>query len=190
MSFSVPPLAAEAILVLMVIIAAVYDIRYRRIPNWLTASGALTGLVLNSFLQTPAPAIFSFGGLCFALKGLLLGFGVYFFLYALRAMGAGDVKLMAAVGSIVGWQDWFGIFIVSALIGGVAAIVLSLAKGRLKTTFWNVGFILSEMGHGRPAYLKKEELDVRSKKSLGLPHGAVIAAGTIIFLVAGHIVLR
>jgi prepilin peptidase CpaA len=186
MSFSVPPLAAEAILLLMVIIAAVYDIRYRRIPNWLTASGVLVGLVLNAFLQTPAPAVLSFGGLLFALKGLGLAFGVYFFLYALRAMGAGDVKLMAAVGALVGWQDWFGIFIVSAIIGGIAALVLSLAKGRLKTTFWNVGFILSEMGHGRPAYLGKEELDVRSKKGLGLPHGAVIAAGTVLFLAAGH----
>lgn len=190
MSFSVPPLAAEAILLLMVIIAAVYDIRYRRIPNWLTGSGVLVGLVLNSFLQTPAPAILSFGGFWFALKGLLLAFGVYFFLYALRAMGAGDVKLMAAVGAMVGWQDWFGIFILSALIGGLAALVLSLAKRRLKTTFWNVGFIISEMGHGRPAYLGKEELDVRSKKGLGLPHGAVIAAGTIIFLAVGHIALH
>jgi len=186
MSFSVPPLAVQAILLLMVIVAAVYDIRYRRIPNWLTASGVLVGLVLNAFLQTPAPAVLSFGGLLFALKGLGLAFGVYFFLYALRAMGAGDVKLMAAVGSLVGWQNWFGIFIVSAVIGGIAALVLSLVKGRLRTTFWNVGFILSEFGHGRPAYLRREELDVRSKKSVGLPHGAVIAAGTLLFLAAGH----
>jgi prepilin peptidase CpaA len=190
MSFSVPPLAAEAILLLMVIIAAAYDIRYRRIPNWLTASGALTGLILNAFLQAPAPAVFSFGGLLFALKGLGVAFGVYFFLYALRAMGAGDVKLMAAVGSLVGWQDWFGIFLISAVIGGIAAVVLSLMRGRLKTTFWNVGFILSEMRHGRPAYLGKEELDVRSKKGLGLPHGAVIAAGSILFLIAGHVALH
>jgi prepilin peptidase CpaA len=190
MLFTAPPLAAEAILLLMVIIAAAYDIRYRRIPNWLTASGVLIGLVLNSFLQTPAPAVLSVGGLLFALKGFGLAFGVYFFLYALRAMGAGDVKLMAAVGSLVGWQDWFGIFLISAVIGGIAAIVLSLIRGRLRTTFWNVGFILSEMGHGRPAYLRKEELDVRSKKGLGLPHGAVIAAGTIIFLIAGHAALR
>ena len=48
MSFSVPPLAVEAILLLMVIVAAAYDIRYRRIPNWLTASGVLVGLVLTA----------------------------------------------------------------------------------------------------------------------------------------------
>jgi prepilin peptidase CpaA len=186
MSFSVPPLAAEAILLLMVIIASAYDIRYRRIPNWLTVSGVLVGLILNAFLETAPPAVVSFGGFLFALKGMGLAFGVYFLLYLIRAMGAGDVKLMAAVGALVGWQDWFGIFILSAIIGGIAAVILSLARGRLKTTIWNVAFILSEMKHGRPAYLKKEELDVRSKKGLGLPHGAVIAAGTILFLVAGH----
>jgi len=178
----------EVILLALVLVAAVYDIRYRRIPNWLTATGVLVGVVLNTFLQTPAPSVLSFGGLLFALKGLGLAFGVYFLLYAIRAMGAGDVKLMAGIGALVGWQDWFGIFIVAAIIGGVAALVLSLARGRLKKTLWNVGFILSEMKHGRPAYLGKEELDVRSPKSLGLPHGAVIAAGTLLFLLAGHAV--
>lgn len=186
MSFSVPPPAVEAILLLMVIIAAAYDIRYRRIPNWLTASGVLVGLVLNAFLETAPPAVISFGGFLFALKGFGLAFGTYFFLYMIRAMGAGDVKLMAAVGALVGWQDWFGIFLLSAIIGGIAAVVFSLLRGRLKTTLWNVGFILSEMKHGRPAYLRKEELDVRSKKGLGLPHGAVIAGGAILFLVIGH----
>jgi prepilin peptidase CpaA len=182
---SLPPPAVEIVLVLLVLVAAAYDIRYRRIPNWLTLSGVITGLVLNAFLLTPAPAIVSFGGFLFALKGLGLGFGLYFFLYAMHAMGAGDVKLMAAVGSLVGWQDWFGIFVVTAIFGGIAALALSLVRGRLKRTFWNVSFILSEMGHGRPAYLRNEELDVRSKKSLGLPHGAVIAAGTLVFLAAG-----
>jgi prepilin peptidase CpaA len=190
MSFSVPPRAVEVILLVLVLVAAVYDIRYRRIPNWLTGIGVLAGLALNAFLQAPAPSVVSFGGLLFALKGLALAFGLYFFLYAIRAMGAGDVKLMAGVGALAGWQDWFGIFLITAVIGGLAALVFSLARGRLKTTLWNVGFIVSEMGHMRPAYLGREELDVRSKKSLGLPHGAVIAVGTILFLVAGHLALQ
>ena len=49
-------------------------------------------------------------------------------------------------------------------------------------TFWNMGFILSELKSGRPAYLGNEELDLRSKKGLGLPHGAVIAVATLLFL--------
>jgi hypothetical protein len=50
-----------------------------------------------------------------------------------------------------------------------------------------VSFILSELKSGRPAYMRKEELDVRSPRALGLPHGAVIAVGTIFFLaLAAH----
>jgi prepilin peptidase CpaA len=146
-------------------------------------SGTLTGIALNSFLYEGAP------GLIFALKGLALGFGVYFVLYILHAMGAGDVKLMAATGALVGWQDWFGIFLITAVIGGIMAMMLMLMRRRIKTTFWNVGFILGEMGHGRAAYMTREELDVKSPKSVGLPHGAVIAVGTIFFLaISAHFV--
>ena len=62
------------------------------------------------------------------------------------------------------------------------ALILVATKGRVKKTFWNVGFILNEMKSGRPAYIAKEELDVRNPKALGLPHGAVIAVGTVFFL--------
>jgi prepilin peptidase CpaA len=179
--FSLPSPGAEALLLLVVLGAAVFDVRYRRIPNWLSMSGVLAGLALNTFLYQGWP------GLRLSLQGLGLGFGVYFLLYALRAMGAGDVKLMAAVGAIIGWQDWFATFLITAIIGGAMALILVAAKGRVKKTLWNVSFILSEMKSGRPAYMGKEELDVRSPKALGLPHGAVIAVGTIFFLaVAAH----
>jgi len=121
-------------------------------------------------------------GLRLSLAGLALGFGVYFLLYSMRAMGAGDVKLMAALGAMVGWQDWAGIFLITAIIGGFASLALMTLRGRVKKTLWNVGFVLSEMKSGRAAYLANEELDVRSGKALGMPHGAVIAAGTLVFL--------
>lgn len=175
MTMTMPPRGVEVVLLALVLGAAVYDVRYRRIPNWLTVSGVLVGIALNSFL-------FGWAGLRISLLGLAVAFGVYFVLYALHAMGAGDVKMMAAVGAMVGWEDWFGIFVFTAILGGVAALVLVLARGRFKRTVFNVSFILSEMKSGRPAYLGKEELDVRSSKALGLPHGAVIAVGTLLFL--------
>jgi prepilin peptidase CpaA len=179
--FSLPPPGVEALLLIVVFAAAGYDVRYRRIPNWLSLSGILLGLAMNAFLYQGWP------GLRASLVGLGVGFGVYFVLYTLRAMGAGDVKLMAAVGAIVGWQDWFGTFLITAIVGGVMALILVATKGRVKKTLWNVGFIINEMKSGRPAYMRKEELDVRSPKALGLPHGAVIAVGTIFFLaLAAH----
>jgi prepilin peptidase CpaA len=171
----VPP-RMEAVLLMLIVAAAVFDVRYRRIPNWLTVTGALAGVALNSAIGRPE------AGTAFALEGLALGFGLYFILYLLHAMGAGDVKLMAAVGALAGPTNWFGIFVVSALVGGVMALTLVVIRGRVKSTFWNMGFIVGEMTRGRPAYVNRAELDVKHPKSLGLPHGAVIAIGTIFFL--------
>ncbi len=183
MGLTLPPPGVEVILLTLVLGAAVYDVRYRRIPNWLTVSGVLIGLALNTFtgrndLRPGWP------GLRFSLIGLAVGFGIYVVFYALHAMGAGDVKLMAAVGALVGWQDWFGIFIFTALIGGAMALILIVRKRRVAKTFGNIGFILGELKGGKAAYLTREELDVKNPKSLGLPHGAVIAVGTLFFLAA------
>ena len=183
MSLTLPPPGVEVVLIVLVLAAAVYDVRYRRIPNWVSVSGAVIGLGLNTFLFNGV------SGLIFSAKGLALGFGLYFLLYALHAMGAGDVKLMGAVGSLVGWQDWFGIFLITAILGGILALLVMVLRGRVKKTLWNVGFILGEMKRGRPAYLDREELDVKSPKSVGLPHGAVIAVGSFFFLaITAHFV--
>jgi len=179
LSFASPPPAIAALLLALVLAAAAYDLAYRRIPNWLTAIGILLGLAANTFLYRGWP------GLWFSLAGLLAASVVYFALYSVRAMGAGDVKLMAAVGSFAGWQNWIGIFLITAILGGIAAMILITLRGRVRKTLWNVGFILSEMKSGRAAYARNEELDVRNSKALGLPHGVVIAAGTGVFLAIG-----
>ena len=174
--FILPPQKVVMVLLILLLTAAVFDVIYRRIPNWLTVSGVLLGLAMNTVIGAPE------AGVVFALIGLAVAFGIYAGLYALRAMGAGDVKLMAAVGALVGWERWFGIFFVTALIGGIMALILVLARRRLKKTLFNISFILSEMKSGRPAYLANEELDVKNKKALGLPHGAVIAVSTVFYL--------
>ena len=137
MTFTLPPPGVVAVVIALVLTAAVYDVRYRRIPNWLTLVGVLAGVALNGFLDQGRPGLF-----VSSLLGLAIAFGLYFVLYALRAMGAGDVKLMAAVGAIVGWPDWFGVFIVTAIIGGIMALILVAARGRVRKTFGNVAFIL------------------------------------------------
>jgi prepilin peptidase CpaA len=174
--FTLPPQKVEMVLLAMLLAAAVFDVFYRRIPNWLTVSGVVLGFVMNSLIGPPE------AGIVFSLLGLAVAFGIYVALYALHAMGAGDVKLMAAIGALVGWERWFGIFFVTALVGGAMALILVVARGRLKRTLFNVSFILSEMKSARPAYLKNEELDVKNKRALGLPHGAVIAVSTIFYL--------
>ena len=106
--------AIQILVAVIVIAAAATDLRSRRIPNWLTLSGVCAGLLLNWYME-------GLVGIRTSLEGLALGFGVYFVLYCLRAMGAGDVKLMAAVGAIVGPQNWVWVFIATAIAGGVLA---------------------------------------------------------------------
>src|ERR1700693_231262 len=121
---SSPPVIFQIVLVLLVTRAAIYDIRFRRIPNWLVLTGLVLGLGLNTFL-------FRWSGARASLLGIGLAFLIYFPLYLMRGMGAGDVKLMAAIGAIVGAANWFGIFVVSALLGGLVALIVLLVRGRL-----------------------------------------------------------
>ncbi len=179
MSFTFPPALIAALLLALVTAAAVYDARFRRIPNWLTAAGVLVGLASNTFLGG------GWAGLRFSLAGLMVAFAIYLALYALRATGAGDVKLMAAVGAFVGWENWIAIFLITAVLGGAAAFILAARHRRVRKTLWNVAFILGEMKGGRPAYTGNEELDVRNPQAFRMPHGPVIAVGTAIFLGIG-----
>jgi len=175
-----PPLVFQIVLILVVAVAAIYDIRFRRIPNWLVLAGLVLGIALNTFL-------FEWAGLVFALKGFAFAFVIYFPLYLLRGMGAGDVKLMAAIGSIVGWRNWLGIFIITAIVGGLAAVALLASRKRLGKGLYNVGYLIVELMSFRPPYARSEELDVTSGKSMKLPHGVVIAWGCVLFLAAAWI---
>jgi prepilin peptidase CpaA len=172
------PPVMQVLLVVIVMIAAIYDLRYRRIPNWLVLVGLVLGLGLNTFL-------FELTGLKQSAVGLGLALLIYFPLYLLRAMGAGDAKLMAAVGSIVGgpW-NWIFLFVVTAILGGITGLIVLLFAGRIRKTFWNMGWILNEVLHLRAPYQSSEELDVRSARAMRMPHAAVIALGSIGFLAA------
>lgn len=167
-----PHLAAGALL-LLVAVAAYFDVRWRRIPNWLTLSGIVGGLALHTWLE-------GWAGLRLAGEGFLLGFGVYLLFYCLHAMGAGDVKLMGAVGAIAGPAGWFPVFLATALAAGTIAIGVSAVKGRLRKTLWNVGFLLFELLHLRAPYYRNPELDVADARALRTPHGMAIAAGVAV----------
>jgi prepilin peptidase CpaA len=171
---TLPPIL-QLLLAVVALVAGVYDILYRRIPNWLVLSALLLAFLLNGFLYLG-------DGLLRSALGMALALLIYFPLYVLRGMGAGDVKLMAAIGALVGPANWFFIFVVSALLGGVLAVLLTLARGRFLKTMRNVGFMLWEMVHLRPPHLRSEELDIHSPKAVKLPHGAVIALGCFAYL--------
>src|SRR4051812_47427772 len=76
-------------------------------------------------------------GLLDSLLGTLLGLGILLPLYALGGMGGGDVKLMAAIGAWLGLLLTFAVFLASSLIAGVYALILVVAYGRVRETWYN-----------------------------------------------------
>lgn len=174
------PLATKVLIVLVVVAAAVCDVRTRRVPNWLTFPAVLVAIALNAFL-------FGLPGLWFSLTGLGVAFAVYFALYLLRAMGAGDVKLMAFLGAAAGWGNWVGFLLLTGILGGIVGVLLIATKGRLRHTFHNIGSIFWSVRFGRAPYRDNPELDVRSGQGMRLPHAVMIACGALGLLGAAAI---
>jgi len=155
---------------LMALIAAVIDVRQHRIPNWLTYSGIGMGIVLRW-------AFFGWPGLSSAATGCLLAGGVVFLFYLVRAMGAGDVKLLAAIGSLVGPSHAVSILVATAIGGGVLAICYVAYRGRMWATVKNIGSVLKfHSGSGLQVH---PELNLDNPSALRMPYGLAIASGTM-----------
>lgn len=169
------PQSVEICLVLIVLVAAVSDARSRTIPNWLTLGGICAGLALHAYLN-------GWAGLKFSGAGFGVAALIFLPLFALRFLGGGDVKLMAAVGALAGVQNLIGIFILDAILGGVAALALVVVKGRMKKTLGNMGRMVLSLFRGKAPYKESEELEAGGEKSLGMPRAVTIAAATLIIL--------
>ena len=160
------------LVVAFVIVAAIFDVRTHRIPNWLVLLGAAT-CIAGQMIQ---PALLEFG-IAGALKGIALGFALLLPLYLVRATGAGDVKLMAMVGAYLGPWGVASAVLLSFIAGGVLALAIALAKGALGQLFANLrtmlyGTLLTAMTTGKTTI-------TTPAASVGkLPYGVAIAIGT------------
>lgn len=107
----------------VLIVAAVIDLRIQKIPNLLTYPAMAVALVYYS-------AIHGWDGLLFSAGGLMVGAAVFFVAYLMGWMGAGDAKLVGAVGAAVGIKGVIIASLLTAVIGGVYAVVLLLIRRR------------------------------------------------------------
>lgn len=179
------PLLLRLLLLAVAVIAGIYDWRFRRIPNWLTLAGLIAGFSCHCYLGGAAGGwAGSLAGFTTAAKGFGLAALVYFALYLARAMGAGDVKLMAALGSIAGPMNWFLFFLASSILGAVAAIAMTLAYGRFYSTLWNVGQIVKELTLFHAPYKRQPQLDLHHSNALRIPRGTVIGVTAVLLVVA------
>ena len=171
------PILLQYLVAAIAITAAALDFRSRQVPNWLTLSGLIAGIAINSILYKAA-------GVLTSLEGIAAACLIYLPLYLLGGIGGGDVKLMAAIGALVGPGHWLLIFVFTALFGGAAALLFILFKKQFGRTILNVAAIVKRVCRGQAPYRGAPELDVRTSQGVGLPHAIVIACGALAFLVA------
>lgn len=122
-----------------------HDVRSRKIPNRLIVCGALAGVLLHTLLpagsglfNTPPGGL----GILYSLAGFIVGLLFLLPFYALRALGAGDVKLMAMVGAYIGAAGVIGATLLAMLAGGVLALAVALWSGQLSQVVGNVQHML------------------------------------------------
>ena len=161
-------MAQIAVLALGLGAAVFTDVRTRRIPNWLTGAiaGAAFGLAFGGGPVTPVRA----------LLGLLVGLVLMLPGHVIGATGAGDVKLMAVVGAVVGPDVIFRAFLYSAVAGGVLAIAVALRRGRLGTTLKATTNLVTQPADAKRAI----EASDRANR---FAYGPAIAVGTFLSLV-------
>jgi prepilin peptidase CpaA len=148
--------------------AAVIDLRTRRIPNILTATLAAIGIGL-------AAAGFGRVGLGAALLGCLLGLAFMMPGHIFGATGAGDVKLLAAAGALLGPKDTIYAFLYTAIAGGVLALVVAVARRRLSQTLESTSRLVSGSEQARTE-IESTSSDNRFAYAPAIAIGVVLVA--------------
>jgi len=161
--------------VLVAICAGVLDWRYRRIPNWLTVSGLVAGIAINTIL-------YRWPGLKAALLGAALGLGLLLPFVLIRSLGAGDWKLAGALGACLGPRQMLSVLIGTILVAGVMALALVIWKGRLKQTLLNIAHILAALFTLR---MPGAEMSLDHPQSTKIPFGVAMAL-TVLFYGVGR----
>jgi prepilin peptidase CpaA len=170
------------ILVLLLIgIATITDINERRIPNWLTFSAIIAGMLLH-LIADGIP-----GGL-FAVKGMALGLVILLPAFIWGGLGAGDVKLLAAIGALMGPQLVLNAGIYSILFGGAISLVLLIWHRRFLITvkrIWNYLVYLSTKVLVFKQFSGEKPTIHEPGKEITFPFGVAISLGTIVAIVVG-----
>ena len=153
------------------LVACVTDVRSRRIPNVLTFGAAAAALIVGAGVN-------GLDGLGTAGLGWVVGAAVFFLPFALGGLGAGDVKLMAALGAWLGPADalWLGIY--TAIAGGIAALAVAAARGYLQKAFANIWLLLT---HWRANGIRPlEEVSLETSSGPRLAYAVPILCGLVV----------
>jgi len=156
-------------------VAAYFDFRSHRIPNRVVLVGLLAAVALNSILAA------GIGGWS-SLAGLGLGLALMLPFYVVRALGAGDVKLIAVVGAFLGPLHLLGALLAIGVTGGLLAVAVALRLGVLRRVLDNVRLLFVGLLF-KAATGTLPTLDPLPAPTARMPYGVAIALGTVAYLV-------
>jgi len=151
------------------------DYRWRRIPNWLTVPGLALGIAVNSIAR-------GWPGARESLLGAGLGLLILLPFVLVRSLGAGDWKLVGALGAFLGPRHLLTVLFATLFIAGLMALILVIWKRRLRQTFRNVGRMLAAMVS---LHLPGPEVSLDNPETLKVPFGIAVAIAVILYTV-GH----
>jgi len=147
------------------LLAAVSDLLYRKIPNIITYPTVMCAIVGNTLIG-------GISGLTHSVEGLVLCLGIFLVPYLMGGMGAGDAKLMGAVGAILGPKWGFVAFLFTGLFGGIYAVFFILRDTDTRSRYWLM--IKTFLYSRKLIYIHPSQSDKQHK----LCYGIAIAAGT------------
>jgi len=154
---------------LILIISIITDLRNRKILNVVTLPAILVAFIYHFFTS-------SFDGLLFSGLGFLVGLGLLFIPFVMGGIGAGDVKLLAAVGAWKGTLFILYTGIYAGIIGGLIALVILIKKRQLgftlKSMLFSVVFLRGTKG--------SLQISDRMNNSVSIPYAIPIALGVIL----------
>lgn len=163
-------LVPALVLTVVLLTAVNTDLRFRRIPNWLTFSTAVAGLGIAWMLS-------GWSGLVVSLQGAGVGLALMLLPFMLGWTGAGDVKLMVAIGAMGGPSFVFQVCLYAAIVGGLMAVVVLLRRHKLRAAFTYLFLFWRLPG------------DYRSSLAAGsIPYAPAIAVGALFALAPAQMV--
>jgi len=152
-------------------VAGVWDWRFRRIPNWLTVSGLVVGVAVNT-------ALGGWHGLKASLLGVALGLGLLLPFVLLRSLGGGDWKLAGALGACLGPRQLGAVLAITVLLAGIMALGTVIYRRRLKQTLANIVRIVAALFSLRMPGL---EVSIDNPQSTKVPFGVAMAVSVLIY---------
>jgi prepilin peptidase CpaA len=186
---SIVAAAVLSVLCLFLICAVWSDVRQRRISNAMVLAGSFVGIACNSALpegngfSSALPGALGFWG---AAGGLMMGLGLMLPLFLLRAMGAGDAKLVAMVGAFLGLHAVVGVVLATFLIGGVMSLAVTLRNGSMGRLFGNLKTMLLG-GFFKLMLNELPTVDAAVVSAGKLPYAVAIAGGTMAWVLLRHL---